>query len=138
MPQHVTSCYRIFFKCGSFGRKIRIELNSNYAFYANLTALLYSVQFFSLELLNALHISTKTFFSSFLTFILLYSLQFFSLEPFNALHISTCLPGTLLSSFYTFLYPQPYPARLIPSSPHLSSPATLFSPSLLLLQARAV
>ena len=42
--------------------------------------------------------------------------------------LSISLPRTLLSSFYTFLYLQPYPARLIPSSPHLSAPVTLFSP----------
>ena len=47
MPQHVTSCAAArdlllpnFFKNAVVsGKKIRIELNSNYAFYANLTAL---------------------------------------------------------------------------------------------------
>ena len=70
----------ILAKLQSFGAKISFSISiapdthlriSSLFFIAIL--LLYSVQFFSFELLNAFHISTKTFLSSSFTFLLPYS-----------------------------------------------------------------
>ena len=132
----------ILAKLQSFGAKIWFSISlaldthlkiSSLFFIAIL--LLYSVQFFSLELLNALHIFTKTFLSSFLPFI------YPTLSSSSLLcpsMLSKSLPDLFSLLFRLFFIFSPillasfHPALICPRQP-LS-----FLSSLLFLQARAV